>query len=234
MSASIATIVFARFDSSRLPGKVLLPIMGRPMLGRVFDRLRRARRAGELILATSERNVDDPLVAFAAKESLGCFRGAFEDVTGRALSCAVAAGASRFVRISGDSPFIDPELLDEMVELHERSGAELTTNLHPRSYPPGVSIEVIEISAFRRLIDEVPTNKEREHVTLHFYRNADHYRIVNHTVAGDQYAGVSLVVDTPGDLLRAVWITERLGLRPEAASLQEVVDLARQWQAEAV
>lgn len=233
MSGSIATLIFARCDSSRLPGKVLLPINGRPMLGRVIDRLRRARRAGKLMIATSVRPIDDPLVAFAADEGLGCFRGALDDVAGRALACAAAAGAPRFIRISGDSPFIDPVLLDEMVELHERSGAELTTNLHPRTFPPGVSIEVVETAALGRLIDGAPSAEEREHVTLHFYQNAGRYRIVNHAVAEDLYAGASLVVDTEGDLRRAVWITERLGAKPEAASLRQVVDLARQWQAEA-
>ena len=185
------------------------------------------------MLVTSENCSDDPLVAFAATEKVSCYRGALDDVAARALACISDMGVFRFVRISGDSPFMDPVLLDEMIDLHGRSGAELTTNLYPRSFPPGLSVEVVETVALRRLMKQDPSAEEREHVTLHFYRNADRYRIVNRATANRQYHGVSLVVDTESDLRRANWITERLGAKPEAASLQQVVDLAKKWQTEA-
>ena len=230
MSGGIATIVFARFDSSRLPGKVLREIAGRPMLGRVLDRLRMAGRAGRIVVATSDRPTDDPVASYADTQGVACFRGDIDDVAGRALACAEDAGAARFVRISGDSPFIDPVLLDEMIALHETSGAEITTNLHPRSFPPGVSVEVIETATMRRMVGAIETDDEREHVTLGFYRNAESYRIVNHAARDDRFAGTTLVVDTAEDLRKATWITERLGASPESASLAQVVGLARQWQ----
>ena len=229
VSAETATLIFARLDSARLPGKALRSIAGRPMLGRVLDRVRLARWSGEIVVATSDRTEDDPLAEFANDEGVMCFRGSINDVAARALAAAEATDALRFVRISGDSPFIDPELIDHMVALHARTSAELTTNLNPRSFPAGVSVEVVQTAAMRRLTAATTTDDEREHVTLHFYRHSDCYRIVNHTAGGDRLDDVALVVDTESDLERAIWITNNLGASPESAPRERVVEFAREW-----
>jgi spore coat polysaccharide biosynthesis protein SpsF len=231
VTVSTATIIFARCDSRRLPGKVLTPLGGRPLLGRVLDRIKLAQRAGHLIVATTDRPIDAPIVAFAAAEGVACFRGPTHDVAGRALACAESVGVSTFVRISGDSPFIDPSLLDSMMAQHDLAEAEITTNLHPRSFPPGISIEIVEVSAMRKLIAICSSPEEREHVTLHFYRNANNYRIANYASPVEQQDNVSLVVDTEDDLRRAKWITEQIGDHPEKATLVQLVGHARRWQA---
>ncbi|HEY0837414.1 MAG TPA: NTP transferase domain-containing protein [Azospirillum sp.] len=227
--------VFARLDSKRLPGKALTDLAGRPLLGRVLDRLRAATaseplRGTPIVLATTDRPADDPIAAFGAAEGVSVFRGDCEDVAGRCLACADAQGAGRVVRISGDSPFIDAGVLRAVIAGATGAGApDLVTNVFPRTYPPGVSVESIATAALRRMLDETADPQDREHVTRHIYANPDRFRIVNVAAPDDRYAGVTLTVDTPEDLDKATWIAARLGPAAVTADLDTVVALARQW-----
>ena len=222
-------IVFSRFDSRRLPGKVLRPIAGRPMLGRVLDRVRQARRVDQVVVATSDRDVDDPIDAFVSAEGIPVFRGAADDVLGRCLDCAEAFSFDRIVRISGDSPFMDPGLIDRLLTIAQnRSGTEVITNVFPRSFPAGISVEVLTREALVRLASLATDDPDREHVTTYVYRHPDKFLIRN--VASDpSYAGVKLVVDDQDDLERAEWIVGQIQDRPEVASLEAVVALAQAW-----
>ncbi len=225
-----ALVVFARHDSRRLPGKVLMDIGGRAMLGRVIDRLRLVRGGGPIVVATSARALDDPVAAYAESEDVGAFRGAAENVAARALACAEANGFTCFVRISGDSPFIDPEIVARLIERHLTLDLDLATNVWPRSFPAGASAEVISTQAMRRACAEMDDDEESEHVTRYFYRHPDAFRIFNLSAPDDRYAGVRLAVDDGDDLERATWIAERLEDPAEAAQLDDIVALARAWQ----
>ncbi len=225
-----ALVVFARHDSRRLPGKVLMDIGGRAMLGRVIDRLRLVRGGGPIVVATSARALDDPVAAYAESEDVDAFRGAAEDVAARALACAEANGFTRFVRISGDSPFFDPEIVARLIERHLTLDLDLATNVWPRSFPAGASAEVISTQAMRRACAEIDDDEDAEHVTRYFYRHPDAFRIFNLKAPDERYAGVRLAVDDAGDLERAAWIVERLEDPAETARLDQIVALARAWQ----
>jgi spore coat polysaccharide biosynthesis protein SpsF len=222
-------IVFSRFDSRRLPGKVLRPIGGRPMLGRVLDRVRQVQRADQVVVATSDRDVDDPIDAFASAEGIAVFRGAADDVLGRCLDCAEAFSFERIVRISGDSPFMDPGVIDHLLAVaQDRSGTEVITNLFPRSFPAGISVEVLTRNVLERLASLATDDPDREHVTTYVYRHPDKFLIRNLT-SDPAYPSVKLVVDDQDDLQRAEWIVGRIQGPPEAASLETIVALARAW-----
>lgn len=220
-------VIFARLDSSRLPGKVLKPIGGRPMLGLIIDRMRRAAASGNVVVATSDRAVDDPIARFATDEGVHLFRGPCDDVAARAFQCAQANGFDRFVRISGDSPFIDPKLVDLVASAQVQSGADLATNTQVRTYPPGMSVEVVRTVAMRRLLAETDHADDREHVTRYFYRCPQGFRIVNCRAADSRYEGLRLVVDTPEDYARANWIADHLGDDLVSADIDAVARLAR-------
>lgn len=223
-------VIFARLDSNRLPGKVLKPIGGRPMLGHVIDRMRRVASAGDVVVATSDRDIDDPVARFAMDEGVAIFRGACDDVAARALKCAEANDFDRFVRISGDSPFVDPELVDQVSAAQAERGADLATNIQVRTYPPGMSVEVIRTAAMARLIAETENADDREHVTRYFYRRPEGFRIVNCRAPDSRYEGLRLVVDTPADFARASWIAERLGKDIVSAGLDTIAQLGREAQ----
>ena len=219
--------MFSRFDSRRLPGKVLRDIAGRPLLGRVLDRLRQVGDDHPIIVATSDRAVDDPIAQFAENEGVAVFRQAAEDVAGRALACAHWARADAFVRISGDSPFIDPGIIRDVIELYRAARPDLATNVYPRTFPPGLSVEVISVSALELAIDRMESIEEREHVTQFFYKHPSDFRIVN-SASGVEYGDLSLTVDTPEDLERAHHITEMLDGSAGDAALDAVVRAALQ------
>jgi len=224
--SNLAILIFARMDSTRLPGKALADLGGRPLLGRVLDRVRRASRCPRIVVATSDRVLDDPIFNFANAEGVEIFRGDCADVAGRALACCDVLDLDHFVRISGDSPFIPPELIDQVIEAGKTADADLVTNVHPRTWPAGASVEVIRINALRRAHPHM-TAQEKEDVTVHFYSSPEVWRIVNVSASDELFLGVRLTVDTAVELERARAIVSRLGPEPEAASLYEVVALSR-------
>lgn len=223
-------VIFARMDSQRLPGKVLKPLAGSAILGWTIERCRLAAPDLPIGLATSDRLLDDPVAAFAEAAGLAVFRGDAADVLGRALAAARTFGLDTLVRISADSPFIAPELVAQVIGCHAAERPDLTTNVFPRTYPPGISAEAISLPALERLADLTRDPADREHVTRFAYANPDQFRIVNVT-APVPYQDLHLAVDSATDFARAAWIAERL---PDpAASLDEIVTLARRYDAEA-
>ncbi len=221
-----AIIVFARLDSSRLPGKALRPIAGKLLLDRVIERCRATPGAPPVIVATSDRGTDDPIADHVAGCGERLFRGAAQDVAGRALACAKNHDLDLFVRISGDSPFIEPALIGQCLTRARNGGAELITNVFPRTYPIGVSVEAITTSAMARIVEETDDPDDREHVTRYAYRHVERFRVENLTASDDRYAGVSLSVDTPADYDKACWIFETHG---DGVDLDTAVAAAREW-----
>lgn len=228
-SSEIGIVVFARFDSSRLPGKALRLIAGRPMLQHVIERLRRVKGGYPICVATTERVIDDPVDQLAAGLGVEVFRGDVNDVSKRAFDCAMSQGFGHIVRVSGDSPFIDPDVVTQGIVIHMEEGPDLTTNVDPRTYPFGCSVEVIAKSALERVLAVSSSIEEREHVTRPIYSARESFKIRNFVSGREEYADIRLVVDTVDDHERAEWIALRA--RPAAidAPLDEIVHWARMW-----
>ena len=221
----MAIVVFSRMDSARLPGKAMADLCGRPMLGRVLDRLRRATTCKRIAVATSTRASDDVIADFSEAEGVEVFRGHESDVARRALDCCHALGIETFVRISGDSPFIPAEMIDKGVETAEQTDADLVTNVFPRTFPAGASVEVIKHDALRSAYAQM-ADRDREHVTAAFYAAPHAWRIVNFSAAA-KCDDVRLTVDTAAELAAARALTQRLLPKPELAALDDIVALRR-------
>lgn len=192
-------IIQARSSSRRLPDKVLLELAGRPMLAYTVERLRQCRTVRDVVLATSDRSDDDRVAALGERLRVPVYRGALDDVLARFSAAARAFDAPAVVRISGDSPLIDPEVVDRVVNRFLAAACDLATNVFPRSFPRGQSVEVIALAALERAAAAAVDLEDREHVTRYFYRHPDAFRIEN--VAFDRDAsGVQLSVDTADDL----------------------------------
>lgn len=195
----IRIFVQARMSSRRFPGKVLAPLAGRPLIAHVLERCGRAFGPQGVVLATSVDASDDPLAAFAAREGQALFRGDLDNVARRFQQCLAAHPCEWFVRISGDSPLIDPELIVAVAARREPQ-YDLVTNVHPRTFPPGQSVEVVRAACYAAIDTAAWTAEEREHVTLALYRSPQEYRVRN---VGSREAGAarrSLAVDTREDL----------------------------------
>jgi spore coat polysaccharide biosynthesis protein SpsF len=196
----VAAVIQARLGSSRLPGKVLREIEGRPLLGYVLERLDRCSELDERVVATTTLTEDDAVAGFCAERAVRCHRGSSDDVLGRVLGAAEEVGADAVVRVSGDSPLLDPELVDTVVSLLRHGDADAVTNVFPRSYPPGQSVEALRVGALRAIAAEAGED-EREHVTTYLYRHPERFAIEN-VLRPQPLTEPHLAVDTAGDLER--------------------------------
>jgi len=229
----IGVVIFSRLSSSRLPDKALMDMGGRPLLGRILDRLRRVRCADKLIVATSIEPSDDALAAFVDKEpEVDLFRGSLDDVSGRTLACMRAFDLDALVRICGDSPFEDPTMIDSMITLQNKTNADIASNVFVRTFPSGLSVEVISRTAYERAYPLMSDPKDFEHVTYYLYQHPEIFHI--ETVAsegGKDLSHLNLCVDTQQDFVRAVWIARQLGDGFNTAGVAELIKVANTWYA---
>lgn len=191
-------IIQARMSSSRLPGKALLPMLGIPLIQRVYDRLTLVTGITKIVIATSDERSDDVLCEYCSQQNIPYFRASLDDVALRLLSCAKRERVDSFIRISGDSPLIDPAVVDKGISLYNRSPCDLATNVLVRSYPKGQSVEVIRTEALADLYDNLVKLSDREHVTSYFYAHPKRYTIKNFS-SGRLMGNIQLSVDTCED-----------------------------------
>jgi len=220
---AIPVLLQARASSIRLPGKVLRPLHGKPLLAHAVDRLRRCRSAQPVLIATSDDPTDDAVAALAAELGVACWRGPMDDVVTRLLDASHSLNAKAFVRICGDSPFIDPELVDRAVVLFRSGSFDLATNILSRSFPKGQSVEVIRrdaLAAARPAMNAA----EREHVTTYFYAHASRYRAVNFSASTDNSL-IQLSIDTEADFAMAAAMMARMSRPPEEYGVEELLRL---------
>jgi spore coat polysaccharide biosynthesis protein SpsF (cytidylyltransferase family) len=217
----VGALVQSRMSSQRLPGKMLMPLAGRPLLAHVLDRLEAAAQVDTLAVATSSDPSDDPIAEFCARRGAYCHRGPLDDVALRFVEAARELGLDAFVRISGDSPLIDPALVDEAVERWRETGADVVTNIYPeRSFPSGQSVEVVSVAAYEAAQAKMTEPYDREHVTPYLYSHADELTVES-LHAGEDLSDVDLSLDTKDDLARIEELltraTPRTGWRELAA-----------------
>lgn len=167
----VGAIVQARMGSSRLPGKVMLPAVGKPLLGHLVERLRFCKNLNKIIVATSQQKADDAIAEFCTNMGIALFCGSERDVLDRYYQAASTFDLEVIVRITADCPLIDPELVDEMVQffLQHRDQFELVTNRHPLTYPDGLDVDVMPFSALKHAWQEAAEPHQREHTIPYFW-----------------------------------------------------------------
>lgn len=202
-------VVQARTSSRRLPGKVLRDLGGRPMIAHVLARAARVRGIDGVTLATSSEDSDTPLAETARGLGVPVHRGSLDNVADRVVSAAEALGARSFVRVSGDSPFLAPEVVADVVDRFLSEPSDLASNVVERTFPKGMSCEVLDVAAFRAALPEFRAPEDHEHVTPYFYRHAQQFRIASVT-RRPPIGDVNLSVDTPEDFALAERLDRRL------------------------
>lgn len=192
-------VLQARMTSSRLPGKVLEPILGEPMIGRQIERLRQSTLLDGLVVATSVDPSDDPLVEYLSSVDVSVVRGSLDDVLGRFVSVLDEFSPDVVVRLTADCPLASPVVLDRVVGGFLSADADYVSNTLEPSYPDGVDVEVVRSSALRWVASHSDDVHEHEHVTLGVYRRPERFRCLN--VAGDvDLSGLRWTVDNADDL----------------------------------
>jgi spore coat polysaccharide biosynthesis protein SpsF len=204
-------IIQARTGSTRLPGKVLRPLLGEPLLTRVVRRVRRAATIDETVVATTTLAGDDTIAELGIVEGWPVTRGSEMDLLARYLDAARAYGAERVVRITSDCPLIDPALIDDVVAALAAGGADYASNtLEPRTFPRGLDVEVMTMDALESAGREDRDPASREHATPYLYRHPERYRLTAVRNPVDE-SGHRWTVDTPEDFELVRRIYEELG-----------------------
>ena len=204
---STVAIIQARTGSTRLPGKVLLELLGEPVLAHVVHRVGRARLVDATVVATTEASGDDAIERVAADYGWTVFRGSEDDLTGRYLGAARMAAADRVIRITSDCPLVDPGVIDEVVTALGRDDADYASNcIEPRTFPRGLDVEAMTMDALERADREDADPASREHATPWIYRHPDRFRLAAVRSAVD-HSGQRWTLDTPEDfeLIRRIY-----------------------------
>ncbi len=198
-------IIQARMTSSRLPGKVLANLAGKPLLERMIVRVQRSQRLNGIVVATTVNTIDDPVVALAQRMGVAIFRGDELDVLGRICAAAASVNADPIVRLTADCPMADPAVIDAALTLFEKGGADYLSNCNRRTFPDGLDVEVISASALAIANREARNPELREHVTPYVRGNSPDlgcgdFRRAD-LIAPADFGHFRFTVDTAEDLL---------------------------------
>jgi glutamate-1-semialdehyde 2,1-aminomutase/spore coat polysaccharide biosynthesis protein SpsF len=195
-----AVVVQARMSSSRFPGKMLTPLRGTPLAVFVCQRAAEAKRVNTVILATSDQADDDPLADAVKKAGFAVHRGSLNDVLDRFAGAARAAAADVVVRVTGDCPLLDPDLLDSMLEEFEKGEYDYFSNVSPPTFPDGLDLEIMRRRSLEVVEKKAASGHQREHVTPYFREHPGEFRLGNRTWRGGDASMFRWSVDRAEDL----------------------------------
>jgi spore coat polysaccharide biosynthesis protein SpsF len=227
----VVAVVEARMGSTRLPGKSMRPIAGRPLVARVIERIGRAQTVDEVVLATSSGSGDDVLAGLASELGIRVFRGSESDVLSRILGAAQMAAATFHVQCWGDCPFAEPGEIDRVVERLRASGADLAGNgLGPeRKLPYGLDVIALRVAALERAERETRDNPyHREHGTTYLYQNPSLFRIeILETPPELALPKLDLTINQAADYEFVCRVYEQLYPSKPAFTVRDLLDLLR-------
>ncbi len=213
-------------SSQRLPNKVLLEAAGKPMLQYLLERLEHCDCLDNIVVATSVDDSDTPIADYCRQNGVACYRGSLSDVAGRFSEVLDVYHFDAFVRINGDSPLLDQRLIEKGVSLFLGGDFDLVTNVFPRTYPIGQSVEVLRTVTYQSTYDRMQEEEDREHVGRYYYQHPDEFRIQNFALT-ENLSRIQLSVDTWQDMDHFVTIASKM-TRPHWEYTQE--DILRIYQ----
>ncbi|MBM3632203.1 MAG: hypothetical protein FJX03_00630 [Alphaproteobacteria bacterium] len=204
---TINIFIQARMSSKRFPGKILAPFKGRPIIFHLIKAAQAVSLVQKVVVLTSEHESDDPLASYLNYLSIPHFRGDLDNVFQRFQDALIQFPCDKFIRLCADSPLMEPDLIQKVIEL-SCDVADITTNVHTRTFPKGLSVEVIKSETFSNInLNEVDV-EGKEHITAHFYKNPQKYKIKS-VISSQDYQQENFCIDEINDM-------ERLTLRGES------------------
>lgn len=198
----------ARMGSSRLPGKVLKEVCGKPILQHLIERIKRARLPDEVVVATTVNPLDDAIEALCKRIGCAFFRGSEPDITDRLIQTARAFKADLIAQTTGDCPLLDPALVDKAIALFRASKVDYVSNRLTRSYPCGQDVQVFPLAVMERVAARTSDPADREHGSYYIYTHPKEFTMKNFLAEnGVRCPEKRWVLDYPEDLafMRAVY-----------------------------
>lgn len=175
----VVASIEARVGSSRLPGKVLKEIMGKPMLELMIERVKRARYLNEIVIATSVNPKDDSIEKLSRRANVQCFRGSEEDVLTRVLGAAKYVQGDHIVELWGDTPLIDPEIIDDTIQYYLKNDFDSIATFLDKTFPWGMSLIIFSTKMLEQISHNTQDPVDRENVSSYIYEHPEIYKVGN-------------------------------------------------------
>ncbi|WP_310829670.1 glycosyltransferase family protein [Paenibacillus pedocola] len=226
----IVAIIQARMGSTRLPGKIMKEVVNKPLLEYQIEQVRRSRTIDQIVIATTTKDAEQPIIDLCKRMSVDYYRGPEEDVLSRYYQAACCYGADTVVRLTSDCPLVDPAVIDEVITafLSHSAGYDYVSNTMERTYPRGYDVEVFSMKVLEQAFKEAGSAAEREHVTSYLYGHPEVFRVGQVKQTPDLSA-YRLTVDTEEDFeLMARVITALCGKSIEWFTLGDVVSILQE------
>lgn len=222
-SPKVLAIIQARMGSTRMPSKVLLDLAGRPVLAHVIERLRRSHLTSEFIVATTISPDDLPIVGLCAEMGVRVYCGHEHDPLERYYQAARLYGGDHIIRIKGDCPVIDPEIIDQAIHLHLQMEADYTTNTLERTYPVGQDVEILRRQTLEQVWRSAGLRSEREHITLYIPKHPEAFKIC-HLKQPNDLSAKRWTIDYPEDYELLKLIFNNLYPRDPVFGMRAILD----------
>ncbi len=220
----VLAIVQARLSSTRLPGKVLMPILGRPMLWRQLERVKLAKSIDRLIVATSDQPEDRQLVDMCREFGIECYCGSLDDVLDRFYQAARRYQADHIVRLTGDCPVADPQVIDAVIDCYRSGDCDYASNINPPTFPDGIDVEVMRFDCLEQAWREAKLPSQREHVTPFIWQQPQRFKLVNFANDTD-LCHLRWTVDEPEDFEFITKVYEALYPTDSGFSMSQICSL---------
>ncbi|NAS10978.1 cytidylyltransferase domain-containing protein [Poritiphilus flavus] len=222
--------ILCRYNSSRLPGKILKQINGKEILTYILERLSPLTREYPIVVCTSTESTDDPIADFCAEYGVKCFRGDLDNVALRFLNCAREYNFDHIVRINGDNIFLDPSLIAHMISTIEQEQFHFISNVKNRTYPKGMSVEIVNVAFYEKCFPFFQQD-DLEHVMTYFYRQDDEKIHFVYDAEGVGQ-GLNFAIDTPEDFSNASSIISSMEKDHTAYGYREIIEIFEKLQYE--
>ena len=191
-------IVQARMSSKRFPGKTMKSLVKKTLLQRVLNRIEFSKKIDKIIVATSTSKKDDQIEKFCIKNNYAIYRSNLNNVVKRFEGTINKFNIKDFIRISADSPLLDPKIIDHAINIYKKRKVDIVTNVFPRTFPKGQSVEIINSNIFLKFSKKITNKEYKEHITKYFYQNHKKFKIVNFT-SKTKIKDINLSIDTKKD-----------------------------------
>ena len=222
-------IIQARISSSRLPGKIMLSVCGKPLLLHLVERIKKSKEINKVIIATSKKTEDDLIFDLCKKKKIYVYRGSSDNLLSRYFQCAKKFRTDIIVRITSDCPLMDVKLIDKMIIKYLEKPVDYLSNIHPPTYPDGYDVEIFPFKILKKVKKYAQKDYEKEHVTPYLWDNPKIFNLMNYSEFENNrlYKKYRLTLDYKEDFYVISQIYNRLYPKKKYFSLSDVLKLIK-------
>lgn len=223
---NVGIIIFSRYNSSRLPGKALKNISSKPILAYVYERMLEVFDRDKIVLATSNEKTDNAIESYCQRNDINCFRGDLNNVAKRLIDCSTYYNFDYVIRITGDSIFIDQNIIIKMLDILKENKYEYITNRVPKTFPVGMSVDILDMEFYKSIYVKFTKDSHREHVVTYLLENLNAIKYKNFVnVICENSKDINFAIDTVDDFKTSQRIIKQFNKNHTKYGLNDIYKL---------